>query len=503
MADQTELIELAIARWRGKATVRHDLDTDIVRHNTALPTGITGNVVVSVSNPSGTTGEFYVPAAAASDSALGTSGDPICWLPPTGSDLTGNSDYAIVIEKDAILRFSVATPMWWMIIKALLGTIASRIKLGARLTFASGVPGSAGPNFASEIARDTALPSPATSDKCVVDGIGEQTYYAGAWNTLASSTPQISSWKEEVVAASTAALTLATDVEDGDTLDGVTLATGDRILLKDQADASENGIYAVSASGAPTRTSDFDASAEVNGAVVVVAGGTANVGTLWVCSANNPTIGTDDIPFTNLPIIGKANNTEIDAGGEDTKFVSVAGIVRLLGNLANTVHTYFVSTRAAKTMPVDADSLMVCDSADLNKDKKTTIAQLQSTFSIEKESVQSSGTVSAGTPVTLTFTFDFVPRYIDLFAVLTVNDNTVGSSYFNGIYKSGIIGLRGLRGNNSGGYSPSVLSSNRLEATDSGTTASIVFSLVSTVLTATFSTEAGTCYGSVGVVAHK
>ena len=51
--------------------------------------------------------------------------------------------------------------------------------------------------------------------------------------------------KGSVRAATTAAGTLASDFENGDTLDGVTLATGDRILIKNQTDASENGVYVV------------------------------------------------------------------------------------------------------------------------------------------------------------------------------------------------------------------------------------------------------------------
>ena len=51
-------------------------------------------------------------------------------------------------------------------------------------------------------------------------------------------------------AATTANIDLSTDLEDADVIDGVTLATGDRVLVKDQTDASENGIYIVAASGA-------------------------------------------------------------------------------------------------------------------------------------------------------------------------------------------------------------------------------------------------------------
>ena len=57
--------------------------------------------------------------------------------------------------------------------------------------------------------------------------------------------------KEPVRAATTAPGTLALDFENGDVIDGVTLATGDRILIKDQVTATENGLYIVNASGAP------------------------------------------------------------------------------------------------------------------------------------------------------------------------------------------------------------------------------------------------------------
>jgi len=71
--------------------------------------------------------------------------------------------------------------------------------------------------------------------------------------------------KQPVRAASLINGTLATAYENGDTIDGITLVTGDRILLKDQTDGSENGIYTVNASGAPTRATDFDTDAEVTG----------------------------------------------------------------------------------------------------------------------------------------------------------------------------------------------------------------------------------------------
>ena len=92
--------------------------------------------------------------------------------------------------------------------------------------------------------------------------------------------------KGSVRVATTANGTLATAFANGQTVDGVTLATGDRILLRAQSTAAENGIYTVNASGAPTRATDMDAWAEVPGALVIVEEGTANADTIWLCTSN-------------------------------------------------------------------------------------------------------------------------------------------------------------------------------------------------------------------------
>jgi ribosomal protein L24 len=104
-----------------------------------------------------------------------------------------------------------------------------------------------------------------------------------------------------VVAATTANVTLSTALENGDTLDGVTLATNDRILVKNQTTTSENGIYVVQASGQPSRATDFDTASEVDsGDFVFVSSGTANGSTGWVQTNKPATIGTDPILFTQF-----------------------------------------------------------------------------------------------------------------------------------------------------------------------------------------------------------
>lgn len=112
-------------------------------------------------------------------------------------------------------------------------------------------------------------------------------------------------WKKAVRAATTATGTLATAFENGDTIDGVVLATGDRILLKNQTTGQNNGIYVVNASGAPTRAEDFDASDEIMGALVFVIAGTANAGKLFRnTNTSAPTIGTTPLTFSEFSAAG-------------------------------------------------------------------------------------------------------------------------------------------------------------------------------------------------------
>lgn len=109
------------------------------------------------------------------------------------------------------------------------------------------------------------------------------------------------SWKTAVRAATTANGTLATAFANGQAIDGVTLATGDRILLKDQSTGSENGIYTVNASGAPTRALDANSGAELVNATVYVSEGTANAETVWTQTANAPiTIGSTALVWAQV-----------------------------------------------------------------------------------------------------------------------------------------------------------------------------------------------------------
>lgn len=149
--------------------------------------------------------------------------------------------------------------------------------------------------------------------------------------------------KQSVRAATTANITIATALNNGDTIDGVTLATGDRVLVKDQSTGSENGIYVVGAT--PARADDADTSADVTaGMFVFVTEGTANGDNGFILTTNDTiTLGTTALSFTQFSGAGqivagdgltKSGNTISVNADDDT--IGISGDLVGLKGLENT-----------------------------------------------------------------------------------------------------------------------------------------------------------------------
>jgi len=138
--------------------------------------------------------------------------------------------------------------------------------------------------------------------------------------------------KGSVRAATTAGISLT----GTQTIDGVSLVSGDRVLVKDQTDAKTNGIYVV-ASGAWSRATDADSNAEVTaGLFTFVTEGTTNADSGWVLSSNDAiSLGTTELAFVQFSGAG-----QITAGNGLTKS----------GNIINAVGT-------ANRISVSADAI--------------------------------------------------------------------------------------------------------------------------------------------------
>lgn len=102
-----------------------------------------------------------------------------------------------------------------------------------------------------------------------------------------------------------AATTAAIALSGAQTIDGVACVAGDRVLVKNQADATANGIYLV-ANSAWGRDADFDGSRDVVcGTMVAVVGGSTNASTAWQLTTADPiAIGSSALTFARASITG-------------------------------------------------------------------------------------------------------------------------------------------------------------------------------------------------------
>ena len=117
--------------------------------------------------------------------------------------------------------------------------------------------------------------------------------------------------------ATTANITTATDLQAGDTLDGVTLVEGDRILVKNQSTDTQNGVYLTAASGQnAARDPEFDTVAELAGQMVIIQEGSAGADKFFLCTTNNSgSIGSVSITFT---VVVPSNVGDVTLNGVQT-----------------------------------------------------------------------------------------------------------------------------------------------------------------------------------------
>ena len=132
--------------------------------------------------------------------------------------------------------------------------------------------------------------------------------------------------KQSVRVATTAAINLSSDLNNGDTIDGVTLVTGDRVLVKNQGTASENGIYVATATGAASRSSDANGTADTgelkSGTFTFVEEGTVNSDKGFVVSTNGTiTVDTTGIAWTQFS--GAGSFTSGDGLSQDGNTINV------------------------------------------------------------------------------------------------------------------------------------------------------------------------------------
>ena len=116
--------------------------------------------------------------------------------------------------------------------------------------------------------------------------------------------------KDSCVAATTGNITISTALNNGDTLDGVTLSTNDRVLVKDQNTSSQNGIYIVGSS--PARADDLAAGSDAAGMFTFIEQGTVNADNGFVCTSNkgSAVVGTNNLTYAQFSGAGQITTAD-------------------------------------------------------------------------------------------------------------------------------------------------------------------------------------------------
>jgi hypothetical protein len=169
--------------------------------------------------------------------------------------------------------------------------------------------------------------------------------------------------------ATTANVNLSNGLEAGDAIDGVTLVAGDRVLVKNQSTASENGLYLAVSSGAASRDPEHDTIAELSGGMVVVNQGSVNDNKIFLCTTDtDATLGSTSITYTTITPQNVGTVTSITAGtGLSGGAITSSGTIAI--DTATTVDKTTAQTLTNKTLTspkINEDVALTSTATELN-----------------------------------------------------------------------------------------------------------------------------------------
>jgi hypothetical protein len=172
--------------------------------------------------------------------------------------------------------------------------------------------------------------------------------------------------------ASTANVVISSALEAGDAIDGVTLVSGDRVLLKNQSTATENGLYLAvgSGAGAASRDPEHNSIAELSGGMVVVNQGSANDNKIFLCTTDtDATLGSTSITYTTITPQNVGTVTSVTAGtGLSGGAITSSGTIAI--DTATTVDKTTAQTLTNKTLTspkINEDVATTATATEINK----------------------------------------------------------------------------------------------------------------------------------------
>jgi hypothetical protein len=156
--------------------------------------------------------------------------------------------------------------------------------------------------------------------------------------------------------ATTANVDLTADLQNSDTLDGVTLATNDKVLVKNQSTASQNGIYKVVASGTASRDTDFDTAGEMAGQMVIIQEGSTNADTIWLnTNDSDMSLGSTSVSFTKVTPSNSGTVTSAGLTQSASEFTISGSPITSSGNITIDVNRISATKIGANTNISDTE----------------------------------------------------------------------------------------------------------------------------------------------------
>ena len=196
--------------------------------------------------------------------------------------------------------------------------------------------------------------------------------------------------------ASTANVNISNALEAGDAIDGVTLVAGDRVLLKDQSTASENGLYLAvgSGAGAASRDPEHDSIAELSGGMVVANQGSVNDNKIFLCTTDNTgSVGSTSITYTVITPSNTGTVTSIATGtGIDGGTITSTGTISIDSTVATLAGT---QTLTNKTLTTPKIGTSILDTNGNELAKLTATSSAVNEFTVANAATSGSPTLSS------------------------------------------------------------------------------------------------------------
>jgi hypothetical protein len=170
--------------------------------------------------------------------------------------------------------------------------------------------------------------------------------------------------------ASTANVNISNALEAGDAIDGVTLVAGDRVLLKDQSTATENGLYIAvgSGAGAASRDPEHDTIAELSGGMVVVNQGSVNDNKIFLCTTDSDgSLGSTNITYTVITPSNTGTVTSIATGtGIDGGTITSTGTISIDSTVATLSGTQTLTNKTLTSPKINENVAVTSTATELN-----------------------------------------------------------------------------------------------------------------------------------------